>query len=481
MRAVIPSVLAADGFAAAMMAESLPRTGEPVELRADLLDQEEIRAVVGPADRDWIVTVRRTSDGGFFEGQEEDRAALLRAALEAGARWVDVELGSGLADWADGTDASRTILSHHGGRCELEVLRETYARLAATRADRLKLVACPDNAAQVFAIREILHEAGDPRLCAFGLGRAGVASRLLALAWGSWGTYAAPLRGAETAPGQFTVGDLERIYEVRTIDADTTLFALVGGAHILPGSPSPAMHNAGYRALELPRRYLPLPCDSWAEVESVASGLRLAGLAVTMPFKANAAGASVALDRVAEQSAAANTLLFETGGIRGANTDGPAALELLRAHGLMEGDGIDVIGGGGTGRAIAVTLAAAGFHPTIWRRETQDDDPAPEGVAEGLLETRRPGASEWLINATPRRDAGPFCGGVPARKGVLDAVYGPDTTALVAAGRAAGLAAIDGFALLVAQAELQFRLQTGADAPTGLFAECGQRYLASLG
>jgi 3-dehydroquinate dehydratase type I len=478
--AVIPSILDADLGSAVMTAERAPHGGDPIELRADLLDAAEVQAIVGGDGRDWIVTVRRTEEGGFFEGSEDDRAALLRAALDAGARWVDVECDSALADWADGPMASRTILSHHGGRCTVDALRETYARLARSEADRIKLVPRPESAPEVLALREILREARDPRLCAFGLGRVGALSRLLALAWGSWGTYAAVSRGFETAQGQFTLDDLERVYDVGAMNADTGLVLLAGGAHILPGSPSPAMHNAGYREVGRNMRYLPMPCESWAEVETLIAGLAPVGLAVTMPFKADAARVGEP-DDIVSRSGAANTLRFESGRVLASNTDGPAALGCLGLSGLLSGDTVDVIGGGGTGRAIAAALAGAGFRPTLWRREPRAGEPAPAGVEEGVLAARKAGESDWLVNATPRRDGAPFGDAVPARKGVLDAVYGRERTALIRRAEAAGLRVTDGFELLVAQAELQFCLQTGVEAPESLFAERGQRYLAGLG
>jgi shikimate 5-dehydrogenase len=61
---------------------------------------------------------------------------------------------------------------------------------------------------------------------------------------------------------------------------------------------------------------------------------------------------------------------------------------------------------------------------------------------------------------------------------VLDAVYGPQETPLVRDARNAGLAVIDGFELLVAQAVLQYRLLTGAEALADTMAEAGLAWLS---
>ena len=354
-----------------------------------------------------------------------------------------------------------------------------YEKMAGSRADRLKIVARPHSASEIVALRDLLRKVSDPRLCTFGLGAAGAVSRLLALAWGSWGTYAAPQRGAETADGQFTVDDLQEVYGVAAAGPETRLVALAG-SDILPGSPSPAMHNAGYRALNLDRLYVPLVCDRWDEVEALASALNLDGLAVTMPFKGHAAHWAGLLDGISTDARAVNTLVIDEQGIAGANTDGPASVACLETRGLGPLDDIDILGGGGTARAIAAALARTGRRPTLWTRSALPREDVPPGVPVGRLDERTPGQSDWLINATPLRDASLLGDGPPAQRGVLDVVYGGKTS-LIRRAEDAGLVAIDGFELLVAQAERQFRLHTGHDAPDGLFAEAGQRYMGSLG
>jgi 3-dehydroquinate dehydratase/shikimate dehydrogenase len=352
--------------------------------------------------------------------------------------------------------------------------------MARSRADRLKIVARPESVSEVVALRDLLRETSDPRLCAFGTGTAGAISRLLAPAWGSWGSYAAASRGAETGEGQFTVDDLRVVYDVRSAGPETRLVALAG-SDILPASPSPAMHNAGYRALGLNRLYVPLQCDRWEEVVALTAALELDGLAVTMPFKGHAAAWVEELDEISCAARAVNTIVLQDGCTRGANTDAPAAIGFLETRGLGPLDDVDILGGGGTARAIAAALVRTGRRPTLWTRSTLSAEHTPAGVPTDRLAARRPGESDWLVNATPLRDASLLGSGPPARRGVLDVVYGGSTTELVRRAEEHGLAAIDGFELLVAQAERQFRLHTGRDAPAGVFAEAGQRYLAGLG
>ena len=61
---------------------------------------------------------------------------------------------------------------------------------------------------------------------------------------------------------------------------------------------------------------------------------------------------------------------------------------------------------------------------------------------------------------------GPFDGSL-----VYDLVYDPDPTELMERAGRAGVPAIGGLAMLVAQAERQFEIWTGQRPPAGLFAE----------
>jgi shikimate 5-dehydrogenase len=63
---------------------------------------------------------------------------------------------------------------------------------------------------------------------------------------------------------------------------------------------------------------------------------------------------------------------------------------------------------------------------------------------------------------------------------VLDAVYAVRTTALVADARERGLAAIDGLAMLAAQAALQFRRMTGYDAQRALLRRAAEAWMRGI-
>jgi len=455
-----------------------------VEIRGDLLSTEELLAVVSRATRPVVVTLRGPDDGGHYQGSDEDRRSALVSALRAGASYIDVESDGALRDLAEGDHAGRVILSHHGSACVAEELQATYASMAPSRAARLKIVPGAGAVSEIGAIRELLQVARrDGRaLACFASGRQGAVSRLLAPAWGSWGTYASAGRGAETAEGQFPAVDMLETHDVLGIRDETRRFAIVGSRVLR--SPSPSMHNAAYRGAGMDARYFPLELDDLDEcLPLIGPGgtLRLEGLAVTMPFKEVARTRCAEVDDVGRLSEAVNTVLVNDGGWSGFNTDGPAILQLVRDRIDPAGARVAVLGAGGTARAAATVLGRAGSEVCLFNRTMSR---AREAAGALGIEARRSneiGEWEWdiLVQATPLGADGEEAIPSDRLRGrvVLDAVYGPETP-LIRRAREQGLEAIDGFDLLVAQAVLQAEHMTGVRPDVETMRRAGRAWLA---
>lgn len=488
-RRVIPSVLEGEPEAAERGLEQARADCPLVELRADLLRAGEVGGLVRRSRRELVVSARRGSDGGRFCGSEEERRGLLLAALEAGARYVDIERDEPPLDRRERSRfARRIVLSDHGCPCEPETLERLYAEMAAGPEERIKIVPRAQSVAQIAAVRELLGRAErDGRLVAcFALGRQGALSRLLAPSWGSWATYGAPRRGAESADGQFTVDDMIDVHDVLGIGERTRRFLLVGSRVF--GSPSPAMHAAAYAACGLDARYLPLELDdldSLAPLLEGAGNFGFEGLAVTMPLKESAAARCRSLEPPAREAGAVNTVLLEAEGWRGFNTDGPAVAALIRRHGDPLGARTAIVGAGGTARAAAVALKAEGAEVTLFNRTLSRARAAAERLGVDAQPLERLDGADWeiLVNATPlgAGDEGLLAADRLRGRLVLDAVYRLPPTPLVAEARKRGLQVEDGLALLAEQAERQFRIMTGRSVEGGLMAAVGMQWLLARG
>jgi 3-dehydroquinate dehydratase type I len=152
-------------------------------------------------------------------GSEEEREGALRAAIESGAAYVDLELEASPASRDRLIAAARAhrrlvIVSHHDfvktpARAELENIREACFRAGADIAK----IACRAQEAADSARLLALYETPRP-LIALGLGEAGLVTRIAALFLGAPFTYAALEPGKETADGQLDAARLRAVFDV---------------------------------------------------------------------------------------------------------------------------------------------------------------------------------------------------------------------------------------------------------------------------
>jgi 3-dehydroquinate dehydratase/shikimate dehydrogenase len=482
MRGVVHSILEETPEWVSRRLRSSPRACALVEIRADALRAGDVAGLVQRAGRPVVVAVRSVGDLGSFDGSTEEKQTILGAALDAGAAFVDVEWDGPLRAQAFGPWAARTILSHHGASCDAPTLTALFDAMSQSKAARLKLVPRATRVTELGAVRDLLRRARGERreLCAFALGPTGAWSRIVALSWGSWGTYGAAARGRVTGEGQFDTRELLEVFRVTELTDATRYYGLCGTP--LAGSPSPEVHAAGYRALGLDAVYVPVDTDdieAFASLVSEDALLPLSGFGVTIPLKERVAERCATLDAFAA-CGAVNTVCVADGRWEGFNTDAPAALTLIRKHLDPAGSVAAVVGGGGTARALASALKEAGAAVTLYARNAARGAAAARaiGVASAPL-SALPGVRwDLLVQATP---AGRNGEEVLLRRHldgrmVLDAAYGAEPTPLVLAARARGLAVVDGFELLSGQAALQFERLTGKPAPTDVMAAAFQSW-----
>ena len=252
------------------------------------------------------------------------------------------------------------------------------------------------------------------------------------------------------------------------------VYGLVGNP--VGHSLSPPMHEAAYRALDMDARYVTFEpaTDALGAALDGAAALGVAGLNVTVPFKA-AALDHVSPDPLADRVGAVNTVGFGDGTPRGYNTDVAGARRARERHDVpLEGARAVVVGAGGAGRAIAVALDDAGARVDVANRtESRAEAVAgllADGAAHGLdaLAELVPPA-DLLVNATTVGmegdrspvEAGHLHGGLT----VMDAVYRPLETSLLRDATAAGASTVDGGWMLLYQGVEAFERWTGRDAP----------------
>ncbi|MFW6320742.1 MAG: shikimate dehydrogenase [Halohasta sp.] len=253
------------------------------------------------------------------------------------------------------------------------------------------------------------------------------------------------------------------------------VYGLVGNP--VGHSVSPPMHEAAYEELGMDAAYVTFEpaVDEITHAISGAQTLGLAGLNVTIPFKQDVLDV-VEPDETAERIGAVNTIAFpEAGAPRGYNTDAAGVTRAFAHHDVdLDGRKAVVVGAGGAGRAAAFALsdAAAEIHianRTVDRAiDLASDVPNASGGSLETLESQLADASV-LVNATSvgmESDETP----VPAALlhsdlVVLDAVYSPLETRLLADAKSAGATTIDGAWMLLFQGVEAFEQWTDRKAP----------------
>ncbi len=193
-----------------------------VELRIDRIRRADLSLLIGPRKGLLLATNRRREEGGFFAGPEEERVNLLAEAAKRGADFVDVEASTGeslvgrLASEVERKAGTvKMIVSHHDfqGTPSWAALVRRFNSCRALGAHAVKIVTyahtAEDNLRLLRLIPLSLAE-GQP-IIAFCMGPRGRVSRILAPLLGSFLTYASLRKGAESAPGQWTVAETRKI------------------------------------------------------------------------------------------------------------------------------------------------------------------------------------------------------------------------------------------------------------------------------
>jgi shikimate dehydrogenase len=231
-----------------------------------------------------------------------------------------------------------------------------------------------------------------------------------------------------------------------------------------------AMHEAGYRALGLPWRYVPFEVTDLAGALIGMRALGIRGLGVSMPFKRDILPLLDRIDPLARTIGAVNTVVNDSGTLVGHNTDWVGAARALAEALPLAGAAVLVLGAGGAARAVAHGLCHEGARVTLSNRSDDAGLALARALGCGYLPwaERSQAGFDALVNATSLGMEGvdraaPI--GAPYAPVVMDIVYKPLETELLRAAAAAGARAIHGGRMLLFQAAAQLELYTGRAAP----------------
>jgi shikimate dehydrogenase len=269
------------------------------------------------------------------------------------------------------------------------------------------------------------------------------------------------------------------------IDQHTVLYGVVGWP--IGHSLSPAMHNAAFVAAGINAVYLAFPARDIGGVIAGTRVLGIRGLSVTIPHKEAVIAHLDEIDDLAQKIGAVNTVVNREGRLVGANTDALGALTALEEKIPLAGKKCVIVGAGGAARAIGFALRGrVGAISVANRSEERGRALAGAlGCAFIPLEELDRVAVDLLIQTTsvgmaPHGDECP----VPEsalRPGmvVMDIIYNPLQTRLLALARSRGCVAVNGLSMFVHQGAEQFRLWTNLAPPVAVMTRAVLEALSS--
>ena len=255
------------------------------------------------------------------------------------------------------------------------------------------------------------------------------------------------------------------------IDTSTRLYAVLGDP--VAQSLSPVMHNRAFEEKGINGVYVALRVTDPKAVADAVRTLGLAGCSVTTPHKEVVLEGLDEVTPFARKVGAVNTIINREGRLLGDNTDGPAALVALQSQNEVTGKKVALIGAGGAAKGIGHALCGAGSTVTIINRTIENGKRLANELSVAFLPLSEidKEAFDILINTTsvgmhPKVDESPIEGyQFEEYQVVMDIIYNPLETKLMAAARQKKCLVIDGVEMFVRQGAMQFERWTGVKAP----------------
>ncbi len=255
-----------------------------------------------------------------------------------------------------------------------------------------------------------------------------------------------------------------------------TEFGLIG--HPVAHSMSRVMFTAAFRELGLDYSYGLFDVEE-DDLKLFMENANFRGLNVTIPLKVRVLDYMDELSDDARLVGAVNTIEFGKSGLVGHNTDAEGFMRLLADEGVdVQGREFLVLGSGGAARAIVYKLALGGARVRVNDRKPERAQALADEVlrrtdirveASGLEDTVR--RVDVLVNATaagmsPNVDETP----VPKEAlnpalTVVDIVYNPLRTRLLAEAEERGCRTVGGVGMLVNQGAEAYRIWLREEPP----------------
>lgn len=283
---------------------------------------------------------------------------------------------------------------------------------------------------------------------------------------------------------------MNTVRSIESITGHTRVAGVIGWP--IEHSLSPTIHNAGFSSCGADWVYtaFPVPAGDCAEILQLCRQGVIGGLSVTMPHKTDVFHL---VDRVSPAAASlrsVNTVSVEgDGSLVGHSTDGDGLVDSLLATDVdPTGRSVLVLGWGGAARSVVDALVRRGASRiTVTNRSGVDPDelgtvaPASDTIAWSAR-NEVVDSYDMVMNCTSvgmgnDGDSPIDVAMLRPTSIVVDLVYHPLDTPLLAAATARGCRTVGGLGMLIHQAARQQRIWLGRDPDVAAMTEAALRRL----
>jgi 3-dehydroquinate dehydratase/shikimate dehydrogenase len=460
-----------------------------VELRLDYLrSTKEMSQLLSrmnsfkPGRHSLIFTLRRREAGGRFKGTMRSQLHWLKRAALLG-QWLDLEIETlrreGTPVVRDLKRAgARVIVSYHNFKRTPVNLSEVAKHLLAAEGNLIKIATQANSMSDAVRLLGLQHDLAQKghRSVILGMGACGSSTRILGPSRGAEFTYASLSRGRESAPGQWTALELKNTFRINSINSQTGIYGLLGCP--LSHSLSPALYNSAFAHLRMNAVYLPFETRDLMDFPAWTKRLKVKGLSVTLPHKAEVMQFVSKEDPAARRVGVVNTLRQRRGRWLGYNTDVRGVEKPLRELGLdLKKKEVLLLGAGGVAQTVAAVLHQAGAKVLIYNRTRPAARRLARRFGHGVVQRTQLRNRHFalIINATsvgmwPAANKVPINLDRMRADVVFDLVYNPADTRLLQEARRRKMRTLSGMKMFISQAEAQFRILTGKRLPTAVWS-----------
>lgn len=429
-----------------------------IELRLDLfpnINLEAIHNFLKNSASPVMLTVRKKSQGGNFQGEELEREELIQQLLELKPPFFDLEYDMNppfLHEMIHKFPKTRFILSYHNFQALPKNLEEIYCFLQRHPAFGYKMAVITHSTND--ALTMLKFAKNHLNLSVICMGKEGVFARILGSVFGNL-NYASIDSNEQTGPNQLSVTELVDIYRYPSLNKDTSIYGLIGDP--VDNSLGHIYHNAVFQEQQINAVYVKMRVrpEELAEFIPLAKGIGIQGLSVTSPLKEKILPFLDEIAPEAQQIGAVNTLLFTNGRIVGTNTDGLGALDAIEKRTPVHGKKMVLIGAGGAARSIAFEAKRRGGDVLVLNRTVSRAKGL--GVSLGCTSgglSEIPKNYDILIQCT--KDPNPIPReAIQPNSLVMDIVYSSNKTPFLNEARLKNCQIVDGKEMFLNQARRQ--------------------------